>query len=87
VFSTPVGLSGSDSGRLDNEQLREAWSTIKRLITHGADTDAAIDAAFFPSCGWTGLAENSVDSDSASDISHVLGKAMPLECLTDDGPR
>jgi len=46
VFPTPVRLSGSDSGRLDNEQLREAWSIIERLITHGADTDTAIDAAF-----------------------------------------
>jgi hypothetical protein len=30
--------------RLWQKQLREAWSIIKRLITHGADTDAVVNA-------------------------------------------
>jgi hypothetical protein len=127
AFPTPVRFSGSDSGRLDNEQLQEAWSIIERLITHGADTDVAIDAAFShlvdgqdllkigllepyrsvkqrPKpyntklqfvdferiCGslqqQKARAESiSIDLDSASDISDVLGKAMPLKYLTDDG--
>jgi hypothetical protein len=44
--------------RLWQKQLQEAWSIIKPLITLGTDTDAAVNARFPPSCGWTGLAEN-----------------------------